>query len=1020
MVQGAMVRIPLLPVERYLQALSDPDGLASHLLEILRDPVFLEALWLASPSLAREAERWRDGERSPSTPLLLGLLRYLIRATTRPTPFGLFAGVAFVPIGEQTQLRLGKLSNHQKRARLDYGQALTFVQALERDPVLRPKLKVYANPALLRWGSWIRVTYRDGYGRGQDPGQAWVRLTDPVRIILEYTAQPVRYGDVIRRLKECYPQSSEVDIDLFLLKLLDEGVLLSTLRPPLTDAEPHSYLVHMVPPTSALSETTEKLFRTSKLIHELSTKEVGEGTETLKTLYDELGLQPGDRQHLIQVDLGLSLEAASLSHQVIAPLQKAARLLARLFGTRSPAEAALREYAQAFLERYGLREVPLLELLDEELGLGPPPGYHNPPPRRPWAGPTPPELREIYMMLAEQVSLCLKEGRTDLDLEGLDLEGIALPQGELEPILPPEVEVFFSIHEKDGTQSLVIGPAGFVAGRGGVFGRFAHLDEHFYQMLKTLAQEEVRRYPDYAFAEVVYSDRVGHHTNVALHPSLYPYQIAVQVTPGVPIERHIPLNELLVGVDGQRFYVYSPSLDRIVLPRAPHVLNPQLAPNPVRFLREVGDQGIPVIPPWQWGPLATLPFLPRVRLGQVVLAPARWRLPRPLPRDLEALDSWRARWQVPRYVYIGNHDNRLLLDLDHPACLELLRRDAAEYVEEAPDPRSAWVTGHGGHYLHEYVLRLPLGSAEESHPQRAGRFVRGLDPVRRMRFPGEGVIYLKLYGPATFQNDLLFALQQLLEECGSPSWFYVRYQDPDNHLRVRIFSDEGELMDRFSREARRYADYGFLRRWCIDTYEPEFERYGGEKGLAVCEEIFCLETRALLNLLSLKPALPLDELALCSIDTLLEGLGMSAKDRYNLYRSLAKAHLQDLGQKGKEKTRQWRREFGHARTRLWQLMAWCRGGTVGSEPPADQLANWHRDFKTLLRPPARALQDMEQRQELLYPLGHILASLIHMHANRLGLSQDEEYRVIHFLYALYDGFRHHIPTTLPLEGWEKA
>jgi len=96
-VQGAMVRIPLLPVEVYLKALSAPGGLASHLLEILRDPVFLEALWLASPSLAREAERWRDGERSPSTPLLLGLLRYLIRATTRPTPFGLFAGVAFVP-----------------------------------------------------------------------------------------------------------------------------------------------------------------------------------------------------------------------------------------------------------------------------------------------------------------------------------------------------------------------------------------------------------------------------------------------------------------------------------------------------------------------------------------------------------------------------------------------------------------------------------------------------------------------------------------------------------------------------------------------------------------------------------------------------------------------------------------------------------------------------------------------------------------------------------------------------------
>jgi len=43
-VQGAMVRVPLFPVERYLQALSAPGRLASHLLEILRDPVFLDRM----------------------------------------------------------------------------------------------------------------------------------------------------------------------------------------------------------------------------------------------------------------------------------------------------------------------------------------------------------------------------------------------------------------------------------------------------------------------------------------------------------------------------------------------------------------------------------------------------------------------------------------------------------------------------------------------------------------------------------------------------------------------------------------------------------------------------------------------------------------------------------------------------------------------------------------------------------------------------------------------------------------
>jgi thiopeptide-type bacteriocin biosynthesis protein len=946
---------------------------------------------------------------------LLGLLRYLIRATMRPTPFGLFAGVAFVPIGEQTRLQLAEPSDHQKRARLDYSQALALVQALERDPASRFKLKVYANPALLRWGGRIRVTCRDGYGRGQDPGQAWMRLTESAQTILEYTAQPVPYGEVIRRLGERYPQSSEVEIDLFLLKLMDESVLLSTLRPPLTETEPHSYLVGLAQQTPVLSEATEQLLRTSEFLSDLSATKVGEGTGLLKALFDELGLQPGARQHLIQMDLRLSLEASSLSHEVIAPLQKAARLLARLFGTRSPTEALLRQYSRAFLERYGLREVPLLELLDEGLGLGPPPGYHHPPPRRPWAQSTPHEQRELYLVLAEQVSQCLREGRFELDLEGM-----VLPKGDHEPALPPAIEAFFSIHRRDDALSLVIGPAGFAVGEGGVFGRFTHLDDRFHQLLKMQAEEEVRRHPSYALAEVVYSDRVGHHTNVALHPNLYPYQIAVQTTPGVPIERHLSLGELLVGVDGQRLYIYSPSLNRIVLPRAPHVLNPQLAPNPVRFLREVGEQGLPVLPPWQWGPLSVLPFLPQVRVGQVVLALARWRLPRPLPRDLESLGRWRVEWQVPRYVYIGSHDNLLLLDLDHPACFELLRREAPEYVEEAPDPQSAWAADSNGHYVHEYVLRLPFESSKGSPPQRAARLVQGLDPVQRMRFPGQGVIYLKLYGPVTFQNDLLFALHQLLEECDSPGWFFVRYQDPEDHLRVRILSGEAGPVDRFSREAQRYADHGFLQRWCIDTYEPEFERYGGEAGLTVCEEIFCLETRAVLELLTLKPALPIEELALCSTDSLLEGLGISTKDRYHLYRSLKESHLQDIGQAGKEKIQQWRREFGQARPRLWQVMSWFHGVTTGSEPPAEQLGGWNRDFRTRLSPPAQALRELEQRHELLYPLSHVASSLIHMHANRLALSQDQEQRLIHFLHAMYDGFRYYIPPTLPLEAWADA
>jgi hypothetical protein len=50
-----------------------------------------------------------------------------------------------------------------------------------------------------------------------------------------------------------------------------------------------------------------------------------------------------------------------------------------------------------------------------------------------------------------------------------------------------------------------------------------------------------------------------------------------------------------------------------------------------------------------------LPYLPRLRYGKTVLAPARWLLAAadlpaptaPLPEWASALDAWRERWRVP-------------------------------------------------------------------------------------------------------------------------------------------------------------------------------------------------------------------------------------------------------------------------------------------------------------------------------------------------------------------------------------
>src|SRR5438045_5241334 len=86
-----MVRAPLLPVEWY-RALADGEDPLSF----LSDPRIRRALAVGSPSLLGTVERFqRSGlARRDAEQMRAKLLRYLIRISTRPTPYGLFAGVA--------------------------------------------------------------------------------------------------------------------------------------------------------------------------------------------------------------------------------------------------------------------------------------------------------------------------------------------------------------------------------------------------------------------------------------------------------------------------------------------------------------------------------------------------------------------------------------------------------------------------------------------------------------------------------------------------------------------------------------------------------------------------------------------------------------------------------------------------------------------------------------------------------------------------------------------------------------
>ncbi|MDV7697833.1 lantibiotic dehydratase family protein [Chryseobacterium soli] len=125
-----------------------------ELKEICTHPVFLEAIYLASPYLYEEVIQWLLGKDMPLKQfqkLKNTILKYYSRMSTRCTPFGLFAGVGLGKFSlETSNIFTNKIFNYQlstdnmvRDTKLDMHFLVSLAQHFVQLPEIRNKLFVF-------------------------------------------------------------------------------------------------------------------------------------------------------------------------------------------------------------------------------------------------------------------------------------------------------------------------------------------------------------------------------------------------------------------------------------------------------------------------------------------------------------------------------------------------------------------------------------------------------------------------------------------------------------------------------------------------------------------------------------------------------------------------------------------------------------------------------------------------------------------------------------------------------------
>ncbi|WP_260614909.1 lantibiotic dehydratase [Streptomyces sp. WAC05292] len=786
----------------------------------------------ASPDLADRVRQIRDGRPLPAAEVrrtVLAVLRYLLRARGRATPFGLFAGAAAARYGQIPALIVG--SGHHAVAKPDATTVNALVARLEADPQLRPHLRLLTSALAVEYDGYVVIEHRPPAEPDRAPDQVRIRLTGPVREALAGARSPVLWNDLAARLSAAFPHAASAAVDKLLAGLVEQRVLLTDLRAPMTAADP----------LAALSARGE----------EYAPEQHPVLLEAPRSAFD------------LRVDWDLTIPK-TVTREAEAAAQALVRLAPR---DRLPGWA---EWHGRFLDRYGPRAVvPVLDAID---ALGYPPGYRGTP--DPPLDPLP-ERDSVLLKLAYRA---VTEGRREVVLDDSVFEEL-VAAGSNRPV-QPSTELTVRVHAESLSAleqgDFALHVTGVSRSAGATTGRFLNLlPEADHVRMSEVYGSLPGLYRGSLVAQISSPPLSVRGQNVARAPQVARVVIPVGDFAG-PETEVLPVADLGVTADAERLHLVSLSrrcpvhtllLNAVDLTRHTHPL--------ARFLLEAPVALAVPCTGFQWGAAASaLPFLPALRYGRTVLSPARWRLTdADLPPGMaasktwdKALADWGRKANLPQHVYLSEADQTLALDLAEPSHRALLRselgRHATVTLRAAPRPRDlGWADGRA----HEVVV--PLAADQRLIPvPAAGTYVvdRG-----HGRLPGcDDHLYLQLHGRGDRQDALLTRhLPDLLATLGGPRWWFIRYADPAQHLRLRLTCAPGTVggaIEKAGAWARQLRDRGLITHLTIATHLPETARFGGPAAIGAAEEYFAADSAAAVAQLAVQTATGPDPRALAA------------------------------------------------------------------------------------------------------------------------------------------------------------
>jgi thiopeptide-type bacteriocin biosynthesis domain len=793
-----------------------------------------EAILVASPVLYKRMEKWLSTGKIDNK-LQYTMYKYFLRMVTRSTPFGHFSGIG---VGEVIEKKTVILRNdtYIRKYKLDRKCITAIIDKISEDTDIATQLCFYPNNTLYRQDNVYKFYCAIEYAGGLRYFLNSVNYSLPIQYVLTLASKGITQRKLVDSLS--VKGANRIQAKYFIDQLIKNQVLISELQQTMTGED---YYVILLEKLKCLDLKRQYLPTLKKLYAQL------QSCHPLLNRYNEI--------NKLLKQLGIDKLPPNIIHsdQIIgtkgSEIRKcdAERLLKQLEELlpfrRSSDQFLINRFKEAFLKRYEGRIISLVEALDPDTGLG---LFDDS------------DYTQADDLLSTFRKICKQRNVQKNELDNQDI----IQRKYLEYIKTKNKVISIDEEDLQGNTKLdssnnlsstfyALGtffkgeknlnfPKFHLYGYGGISAsnlltRFGYLDKNLSDDLRNLCDYEQQKHPNCIFAEVVHIPDT-HAGNILHRPVLRSHEIVMLASSNNQCTE-IAISDLYLFIKDRKLVLWSKKFDREVVPRLSSAHNYQKKGITLyRFLCAFQEQENQLNVMWDWGSLSNFTFLPRVVYKDIILSRARWFFPKfnSTKDKIQSLQKLIEEYEIPRYVTLSDNDSELTLDIKNDLSRRILlehwiKKDLVLHEFLYAEFESLVKDVDGNQYCNEIVL--PIKRSVSSHENVKPTEDSG---IKRFFPLGSEWVYLKIYCGVRYSEKLLNnevkKIICILEREGIlDKWFFIRYKDPENHIRLRIAgkccTDSNAIVMTINDMLAPLLEQGLIAGLQFDVYKREIERY---------------------------------------------------------------------------------------------------------------------------------------------------------------------------------------------------